>query len=162
MSLFCRQNCAEYAKHYNSRRMYVTHHYDVSGGPSHSHPIGNMHSNSVNTGRAVPKIRSRADKQTDIHAHHNTPLRYRGGVIITALLCRSSALDATCRLHCCEWWPSKSCSLCSFSVQSLSCTLRAWPTHCSKTKKVHETITFLLVTLPNIHRFKKIHWQIQQ
>ena len=25
-----------------------------------------------------------------------------------------------------------------------------------KTKKVHETIMFLLVTLPNIHRFKKI------
>ena len=23
-------------------------------------------------------------------------------------------------------------------------------------RKVHETITFLLVTLPNIHRFKKI------
>ena len=28
----------------------------------------------------------------------------------------------------------------------------AWPAHCEKTK-VHETITFLLVTLPNIHRF---------
>jgi len=35
------------------------------------------------------------------------------------------------------------------------CTLRAWPTHCKKTEKVNETITFLIVTLPNIHRFKK-------
>ena len=26
-----------------------------------------------------------------------------------------------------------------------------------KTKKLHETITFLLVILPNIYRFKKIH-----
>ena len=25
-----------------------------------------------------------------------------------------------------------------------------------KTKKVHETTAFLLITLPNIHRFKKI------
>jgi len=32
-------------------------------------------------------------------------------------------------------------------------TLRAWPTHCYKPKKVHEIITFLLVTLLNIHRF---------
>jgi len=30
-----------------------------------------------------------------------------------------------------------------------------WPARCYKTKKVHETITFLLVTLPNIYRFKK-------
>jgi len=36
----------------------------------------------------------------------------------------------------------------------VSCTLHAWPTHCYKTKKVHETITFLLVTLPNVHQFK--------
>ena len=27
----------------------------------------------------------------------------------------------------------------------VSCTLCAWPTHCYKTKKVHETATFLLV-----------------
>jgi len=33
--------------------------------------------------------------------------------------------------------------------------LRAWPTLGDKTEKVHETITFLLVTLPNIHRFQK-------
>ena len=35
----------------------------------------------------------------------------------------------------------------------VSCTLHAWSTHCWKTMKVHETITFLLVTLPNIHWF---------
>ena len=32
----------------------------------------------------------------------------------------------------------------------ISCTLRAWPTHCWKTKKVHETITFLLVNFPRL------------
>ena len=37
----------------------------------------------------------------------------------------------------------------------VSCTLRTWPTHCWKTKKVHETITFLLVTLSNIYRFNE-------
>ena len=37
----------------------------------------------------------------------------------------------------------------------VSCTLRAWPAHCLNTKKVHGTITFLLVTLPNIYRFNK-------
>jgi len=35
----------------------------------------------------------------------------------------------------------------------VSCTLCAWPTHCEKTKKVHETTTFVLVTLANIHWF---------
>ena len=30
------------------------------------------------------------------------------------------------------------------------------------TKKVHETITFMGVTFPNIHRFKKIHSQTQR
>ena len=40
-------------------------------------------------------------------------------------------------------------------LSNLNRFLRAWPTHCSKTEKVHETITFLLVTLPNIHRLKK-------
>jgi len=45
----------------------------------------------------------------------------------------------------------------------VSCTLLAWPTRqLLKTKKVHETITFFLVTLPNIHRFKKNHSQTQQ
>ena len=34
----------------------------------------------------------------------------------------------------------------------VSCFLRAWPTHYLKTKKVHEAITFLFVTLPNIYR----------
>jgi len=34
----------------------------------------------------------------------------------------------------------------------ISCTLCAWPTQWWKTEKVHETITFLLVTLLNIHR----------
>jgi len=33
---------------------------------------------------------------------------------------------------------------------AVSCTLFAWPMHCKKTKKVHETTTFLLVTLPII------------
>jgi len=32
--------------------------------------------------------------------------------------------------------------------------LHAWPTHCQKTKNVHDTIAFLLVTVPNIHRLK--------
>jgi len=40
-------------------------------------------------------------------------------------------------------------------LSNLNRFLRAWPTHGSKTEKVHETITFLLVTLPNIHRLKK-------
>ena len=40
----------------------------------------------------------------------------------------------------------------------VSCTLRAWPTHCWKTKKVHETNRFFLVSLPYIYRFKKYHW----
>jgi len=31
-----------------------------------------------------------------------------------------------------------------------------------KTEKVHETITFLFVTLPNIHRFLKNHSQTEQ
>jgi len=31
-----------------------------------------------------------------------------------------------------------------------------------KARKVHETATLLLVTWPNIHRFKKIHSQTQQ
>ena len=31
-----------------------------------------------------------------------------------------------------------------------------WPTHCSKTKKVHETAPVLLATLPNIHRFSTV------
>ena len=38
----------------------------------------------------------------------------------------------------------------------VSCTLHAWPPQRWKTKKVHETITLLLVTLPNIHKFQKI------
>jgi len=33
-------------------------------------------------------------------------------------------------------------------------TLCAWPPHCYKMKKVHQTAAFLLVTLPNIHWFK--------
>ena len=37
----------------------------------------------------------------------------------------------------------------------ISCTFRAWPTHWQKAKKVHETITFLLVTLSDIYRLKK-------
>jgi len=32
----------------------------------------------VKIGRVVPKIWSRTDKQTDRHAHHNTPPAYRG------------------------------------------------------------------------------------
>ena len=44
----------------------------------------------------------------------------------------------------------------------VSCTLYAWPTRCQKTKKVHETIMFLLVTLPNIYRLKKISLHIFQ
>ena len=36
-----------------------------------------------------------------------------------------------------------------------SCTLCTCPPHCWKTKKAHETTNFLLVILPNIHRFKK-------
>jgi len=39
----------------------------------------------------------------------------------------------------------------------VTCTLRTWPTYCWKTKKVHETITFLLVTLPNIYQLKNFH-----
>ena len=50
----------------------------------------------------------------------------------------------------------------SYKSVAVSCTLHAWPTHCWKTEKVHERITFLLVTFPNIHRFKKSHWQTQQ
>jgi len=37
----------------------------------------------------------------------------------------------------------------------VSCSLCAWPTHCWKTKRVHETTTFFLVTLLNVHGFKK-------
>jgi len=44
----------------------------------------------------------------------------------------------------------------------LRCTLRAWPTHCYKTKKVRETIAFLLATLPNIRRLYFFHSQTQQ
>ena len=33
--------------------------------------------------------------------------------------------------------------------------LTACPVHCKKTKKVHETTTILLVTLPAIHRYHK-------
>ena len=39
---------------------------------------------------------------------------------------------------------------------------RAPGQHTAKRQKVHETITFLLVTFPNIYRFKKIHLQTQQ
>ena len=40
--------------------------------------------------------------------------------------------------------------------RELECsTLRARPAHSCKTKKVHETISFLLVTVPNIYRLKK-------
>jgi len=38
----------------------------------------------------------------------------------------------------------------------VSCTLHAWPTHCWKSKKMHDTIHLLPVTMLNIHRFKKI------
>jgi len=33
------------------------------------------------------------------------------------------------------------------------CTLCAWLMNCRKTKKVHETTTFLLATLLNVRRF---------
>jgi len=37
----------------------------------------------------------------------------------------------------------------------VSCSLCAWPPHCKKTKKVHDTIHLLPVTVPNIHWLKK-------
>jgi len=41
--------------------------------------IGNTHKKLVKIGRVVPKTLSRTDKhrQTDRHAHHDTPLPYR-------------------------------------------------------------------------------------
>ena len=44
----------------------------------------------------------------------------------------------------------------------LSRALCAPGQRCWKTKKVHETITFFVLTLPNIIRFKKIHSHTQK
>ena len=56
-----------------------------------------------------------------------------------------------------EWKKLRSVNIWQSYKQESDCLvhLRAWTTHCYKTEKVHRTITFLLVTLPNIHRFKK-------
>ena len=59
----------------------------------------------------------------------------------------------------CQWFFFKSVNIWQSYKQESGCIVhfaRAWPPHCWKTKKVNETTTLLLVTLPNIHKFKKI------
>jgi len=42
---------------------------------------GDLHTNLVMIGPAVPEIRTRTDRHTDRQVDHNTPHPYRGGVI---------------------------------------------------------------------------------
>jgi len=83
------------------------------------------------------------------------------GSVATYLRCGGVVNNKLRKVYCwvCEWKKFKIVNIWQRYKQERDCLMHlcTWPTHCKKTEKVHETITFLLVTLPNIHRFKKFY-----